>query len=236
MKILYKFPSRSRPLKFINGLDNIFINQLHEDFLVMATLDTDDTTMNNIDIKEKMSFYDRLYPIFGKSHSKIHAVNRDMELAPEWDILVVMSDDMVFVEKGFDKKIISDMEDYFPDLDGVLHYNDGNQKANVMTMSIMGKKYYDRQGYIYNPLYQSLWCDVEETEKAYMLGKYKYMGDSKIIFKHFHPAWNLAEWDEQYRATESPKFWKEDREVIDSRRAINYGLGETKNGLLYNKL
>lgn len=236
MKILYKFPSRSRPEKFINSLDNIFINQRHEDFLVMATLDTNDATMNTDEMKEKMVRYDRLYPVFGESRSKIHAVNRDMGLAPEWDILIVMSDDMVFVERGFDTIIIEDMLKYFPDLDGVLHYNDGNQKANVMTMSIMGRKYYDRQNYIYNPAYQSLWCDVEETEKAYMLGKYKYMGDDKILFRHFHPAWNLAKWDDQYRQTESPKYWEADRLVIDQRRAINYGLTDIKNKYLYERL
>jgi hypothetical protein len=78
-----------------------------------------------------------------------------MFLISDWDILVVMSDDMVCVTHGWDDIIRQDMNENFPDTDGVLHYNDGNQKANVMTMSIIGRKYYKRDGYIYNPEYQS---------------------------------------------------------------------------------
>lgn len=224
MKILYKFPSRSRPQKFIDAVDNIFLNQLHEDFLVMATLDSNDESMNNENMKVKMKCYDRLYPIFGESKNKIHAVNRDMELAPEWDILIVMSDDMVFVEKGFDRKIIGDMDDYFRDLDGVLHYNDGNQKDNVMTMTIYGRKYYNRFNYIYHPSYESLFADNEQTQVAKKLNKYKYMGDDKILFRHKHPAWGLAQMDAQYYKTEAREVWMRDENNYNGRKIINFDL------------
>lgn len=224
MKILYKFPSRSRPEKFFNSLDNIFINQRHEDFIVWATLDKNDETMNTEEVKERIKRYDRAYPIFGESESKIHAVNRDMELTPEWDILVVMSDDMVFVERGFDTTIIEDMQKYFPDLDGVLHYNDGNQMENVMTMTIYGRKYYDRFNYIYHPSYISLFADNEQTQVAKLLRKYKYMGDDKIIFKHFHPAWGLAKMDAQYIKTESREYWVKDETNYLNRKRNNFDL------------
>ena len=238
MKILFKFASRSRPEKFFLHLDNIYIHTREKDFTIIASLDIDDTSMNNEDVISKMKIYPHLYPAWGFSKGKIDAVNRDMDKVGEWDILINTSDDMVFTEEGFDVEIKKDMEENFPSLDGVLHYNDGNQKDNVMTMSIMGKKYFELSGYIYNPEYISLWCDAEATEVAYMLKKYKYMGDDKILFRHFHPAWGMAQWDEQYKKTESQSLWALDKDTIDRRRAINYGLKseEIKNDFKYKSL
>jgi len=107
-----------------------------------------------------------------------------------------------------------------------------------MTMSIIGRKYYKGDGYIYNPEYQSLWCDVEATEVAHMRGKYKYMGDDIILFAHHHPAWGFCLHDEQYRKTESPYYWQKDRQVIENNRAKNYGLKENEiiNQFKYQQL
>jgi len=48
----------------------------------------------------------------------------------------------------------------------------------------MGKKYYDRFGYIYHPSYISLWCDNEFTDVANMLKKQKYINE--CIIRHEH--------------------------------------------------
>lgn len=224
MKILYKFASRTRPKKFLEVIENIYINQRHDDFSILATLDIDDKTMNNEDMIEKMKLYDKLYPIFGKSATKIEAYNRDMELAPEWDLIVLLSDDMLFVQNGFDREIIKDMEESFTDLDGIIHYNDGNQKDNVITMAIMGKPYYQRFNYFYHPSYISLWCDNEQMEVGKILGKYKYMGHNKIIFRHLHPAWGFGVMDEQYRKNEDRNVWDIDERNFNQRKKINFGL------------
>lgn len=225
MKILYKFTSRSRPEKFFKVLDNIAINARLEGYHILITLDEDDDTMNTDEVKERIKRYHNTYPIWGKSLSKVHAINRDMEYAPDdWDILINMSDDMLFIEQGFDEIIVKDMQQAFPDMDGFLHYNDGNQRSNVCTLSIMTKKYFERFGYIYHPSYQSVECDVEATEVAHLLGKHKYMGDDKVIFRHFHPAWGLAESDQQYKKWESGSYYVADGMTIRNRRASSYGL------------
>ncbi len=207
MKILYKFPSRSRPIKFINCLDNIFINQLHEDFQVLATLDEDDNTMNNDLMKEKMDRYNRLEYYYGKKENKIEAVNRDMDKAGNFDILVVMSDDMVFVEKGFDKRIIDAFRVSGPpdgplfDLDQMVHFPDQHQGKNCMTMYIAGIDYYKRDNFIYDPRCKSLWSDVISQETAQIRGKYKFVDER--IFNHLHPSFRDCEYDEQYKLTEA---------------------------------
>jgi len=216
MKILVKYPSRNRKEKFYQNLNKM---------RVMANNSNDITYHFTIDDDEVDLYF--IETLGGKSNNKIHAVNRDVPES-DWDILVVMSDDMVCITHGWDDIIRQDMNENFPDTDGVLHYNDGNQKANVMTMSIIGRKYYQRDGYIYNPEYQSLWCDVEATEVAHMRGKYKYMGDATILFAHHHPAWGFCLHDEQYRKTESPYYWQKDRQVIENNRAKNYGLKENE--------
>ena len=226
MKILVKYPSRNRKEKFYQNLNKM---------RVMANNSNDITYHFTIDDDEVDLYF--IETLGGKSNNKIHAVNRDVPDS-DWDILVVMSDDMVCVTHGWDDIIRQDMNENFPDTDGVLHYNDGNQKANVMTMSIIGRKYYQRDGYIYNPEYQSLWCDVEATEVAHMRGKYKYMGDATILFAHHHPAWGFCLHDEQYRKTESPYYWQKDRQVIENNRAKNYGLKENEiiNQFKYQQL
>ena len=46
----------------------------------------------------------------------------------------------------------------------------------------MGKKYYDRDKYIYNPAYQSLWCDNHQQDVAQSRGKLQYV--PRVIIKH----------------------------------------------------
>lgn len=222
MKILYKFASRSRPAKFIEAVENIIINQRHEDYIILASLDTDDVTMNNEEMIAKMRNYKQLYPVFGTSKNKIDAVNRDMHLAPEWDILVNMSDDMRFCVNGFDREILEEYQKYLPDGDVLLHFPDQNQGKNCMTMSIMDKKYYDRFGYIYYPGYQSLWCDLEAQEVGKLLGRYKFC-PSRIV-NHYHPSFGQARYDDQYRKTESHEVRSADESLYIERKEKNFDL------------
>ena len=230
MRILFKLATRSRPDKFFACLQNIIENLAdRENYQILVSYDFDDDGTHRIiygaNAYRNIVFdYNNIRTIQGDSKNKIHAVNRDIEKVTDWDILINTSDDMLFTQHGFDDIIRKDMADNFPDLDGFLHYNDGNQKSNVCTMSIMGRKYYERFNYIYHPDYKSVWCDVEATEVAYMLGKYKYKGDDKILFKHLHPAWGLAEYDEQYRKSENLDVWGEDLQILLERKARHYDL------------
>lgn len=223
MTILFKFASRSRPEKFFQCLDNIHIHCKSSNWNILASLDTDDASMNNDDVKYKLQNYPKVNPVWGKSKNKIDAINRDMQ-GGEFDILINTSDDMLFTEYGFDEIIKADMLRYFPDYDGVLHYNDGNQGKNCMTMSIMGIEYYKRFNYIYAPDYISLCSDMEAQEVAMRLKKYRYMGDEKILFRHKHPSFGLAAYDDQYRHTEDMAIRREDMATYERRKEHNFYL------------
>lgn len=214
--ILFKLTTRSRPIKAKASIDNIIEKCNSNDYTILVSIDEDDETMKNFDYKD-----DNVYIVRGKSKNKIDAINRDMNIFTHWDILINTSDDMVFNVKGFDEIIRQDFNGYY---DQVLHYSDGFQKANIMTMSIMGIDYYNRFKYIYHPSYESLWCDAEATEVAWMLNKYKYMGDLKQLFTHMHPAWNMAQYDQQYMKTEAHEVNEKDLKTFIQRRNKNYDI------------
>lgn len=216
--ILFKLATRSRPEKARKSITNIIENCTSNNFTILVSADLDDASMKNFTY-----LHENVEIVYGISKSKIDAINRDMDLAPKFDILINTSDDMVFQVKGFDNII---RQDFAGNFDQFLHYSDGNQKDNIATMSIMGVDYYKRFNYIYHPLYKSLWCDAEATEVAVMLGKHKYMGHDKVLFRHMHPAWGLAPSDEQYKKTEAPEMWEHDLKIIHERKAHNYYLPE----------
>lgn len=202
MKILFKYATRSRRTNFLRGIDSIVNNLSNkEDYHILISVDVDDKTMFPLPQLNCNHTY-----IVGESENKIHAINRDVnEFNYNWDILVCMSDDMVFVEKGFDDVIrhnmyadLDDLQD--DDRDRVLHFPDGN-RSDLCTMSIIGSDYYDRDKYIYNPEYKSLFCDDEAQQVAKQRGCYKFV--DRVIFNHLHPAYGKAHFDEQYQRTEA---------------------------------
>jgi len=212
MKILFKYTTRSRRSNFLRGIDSIIDNLSDkENYHIYTTFDVDDDKMRPLpDIKGNHTY------IAGTSKSKIDAINRDMDFINsqyDWDILVNMSDDVVFETKGFDDIIRKDFES----LVQVLHYPDGN-RADLLTVSIIGKEYYKRDNYIYNPEYKSLYCDNEAMEVAKQRGCYKFV--DKVIFNHLHPAYNKGNFDAQYQHTES--FGHEDYQTYKRRKANGF--------------
>jgi hypothetical protein len=215
MHILIKFPSRGRPdklrstfLKYVRFAEDI------SKISFLISLDEDDSTVTRTQQIVLKKIHPDTQIIVGKSCGKIGAVNRDMDLAPPYDILLLASDDMIPEVKGYDRIIREKMIQYYPDTDGVLWFNDGFQKDRLNTLSILGKKYYDRFGYIYHPSYKSLWCDNEFTEVATKLGKQTYF--EQIIIKHEHPLWTKEKPDTVL--IENDKYDPEDRANFERRK------------------
>jgi len=185
MKLLIKFPTRERPKKFFTILDfYYFMLSDVNNTKFCISIDEDDKTMNNTEILSKLDKYENLYYYIGNNKNKIEAVNADLKNFDDYDILLLASDDMIPQVKNFDKIIIDNMKKYYPNTDGILWFFDGiNKKTN--TLSIMGKKYYDRFNYIYHPSYKSVFCDDEFTQVGYILKKQTFI--NKVIIRHEHP-------------------------------------------------
>lgn len=222
MRILIKFPSRSRPIKFFATLDNIFLLSTHDDISVLATLDIDDKSMANVEVKERIDSYPSTRAVYGTSSNKIHACNRDMEFSGEWDIVVLMSDDQKFFVKGFDSIISEKMKEHWPDTDGILHFPDSHGRHELSVLSIMGRKYFDRFGYLYNPEYATMFCDNEYTEVARILNRSAFI--PMRIFDHLHHIWGMAQKDDLNLRNDAAELYIQDNQTYMRRKNNWYGL------------
>lgn len=221
MKLLIKFPTRDRKNKFLLTLKKYY-NFLSKknDVHFLITMDEDDSEMNNDDIKEILNSYENLTYYYGNSKTKIEAINKDLEKITNWDIVLLASDDMIPIVKGYDEIIINKMKNYYSDTDGVLWFNDGYQGNKLNTLCILGKKYYERFGYIYNPEYKSVWSDNEFMSVANILNKQQYFDD--IIIKHEHPDYGFGNRDKIHMT--NIKNESLDRETFNKRKLNNFGL------------
>ena len=186
----------------------------------MVTLDSDDPTVDHTLINSLLAIHPNIRVTVGISGTKVKAINRDMETAPEFDILLLASDDMIPIVTGYDNIIRDAMHKYYPTTDGVLWFNDGYQRDGLNTLSIMGRKYYQRFGYIYNPIYQTAWCDNEFTEVSRLLNKQVYF--SQVIIEHQHPVHGLAAMDDTYRKNDVGG--DADTEIYKQRKSILFGV------------
>lgn len=219
MKILIKFPTRGRKDKFFNVLD-LYYNLLDDidNTKFQITIDDDDPTMNDETVLNKLSSYKNLEVNIGLSDNKIHAINRDITIS-DWDIILIASDDMIPKVQGYDTIIRNKMKENYPDTDGILWFSDGNRK-DLNTLSILGREYYKRFNYVYNPEYKSFWCDNEFTQIGNMLGKQTFI--DQVIIHHEHPDWGFGGRDELY--TFNVKNDSHDRNIYIKRSGRNFDL------------
>ncbi len=185
LKFAIKIPTRSRPQQFFDVLDSYYAHlsqQLSYQFIISC--DEDDATMNNQECRERLAKYPHLYVSFKPRSSKIEAYNRDLELF-DFDILLVASDDAIPTMQHYDLLIAKTMQDVFPDYDGVINFNDGYVKGQCNTLPVIGKKYFDRFGYVYHPAYKALACDVEFTLVSRVLGKEHISNEVPIMHNHY---------------------------------------------------
>jgi len=190
MKLLVQFPTLARPEKFLKVLDRyVSTCSAWNEIFFNINCDANDDTMTDQRVQKAidgiLSKRGETKGVINYDHDteKISAINANIEEKP-FDIVICASDDMVPKVYSWDQKIVDAMEEHFPNLDGCVHFDDGNTKGKLITFSILGKKLYEHFGYIYHPDYKSLYCDDEFTQAVRALGKEKYI--DKIIIAHEH--------------------------------------------------
>lgn len=221
VKLLIQFPTRERPEKFriaYNAARKLLTNPEPgvlsgpNNVVWIFPVDSDDAGVPWYWLNQ----YGEGVP--GTRVSKIEACNRGLPGDQPWDIVVLMSDDMICQVKGWDEIIREDMAREFPDTDGCLWYPDGHQQR-LCTLAVMGRRYFENNGrYIYHPSYKSLWADNEQHEVAESQGKL-YHSD-KVLFKHLHPGWGAAKVDPLYKLNES--FDAVDKANFHARKAQGF--------------
>lgn len=214
--LIFNFPTKSRPERFQIALQSILQNIKRKDKISFSvTLDNNCTRLHEYTAicKDNNIVYQLV-----NSKNKIDAFNKFIYANWFNDIIISTSDDMVFTHYGFDEVIRKDMSEQFDARGGLLHYNDGFQRSNVCTLSIVSGDYYCQDGYIYHPDYESVWCDVEATDVAKARNQYRYMGDDIQLFKHVHPSWGIIPYDQQYLITENSELNEKDKQTYLKRK------------------
>jgi hypothetical protein len=224
--ILFMFPVRFRRDKFFSTLDKYY-QLLSENpaFSFVITLDTDDREMNTAQVKSRLAKYRNLTFHYGDHKNKIEAMNDNVPAAG-WDIVVLVSDDMIPLMKGFDTVIRRKMLAFYPDTDGVLFFNDGYNGKKLNSLSIMGKAFYDRFGYIYYPGYKSTWSDREFMDVSEELGLVTYFEDCIIQHQHYDFGYNGA-YDALMKRNTNPAFG--DEALYWSRKESGFPKSEISN-------
>lgn len=227
MRILLKCPTRSRPQRVIATLTEYMKLANHpEQIGVAVSCDEDDSSMERNLVQEELhrvlskSEWHRIF--FSKNKSKIEACNANMnEIEYPWDIVVLVSDDMIPQLKGYDDVIRNHMRAKFPNTDGLLWFNDGTQTDKLNTLCVYGRELYKSFGYIYNPNYKSLFCDTELTDlcKTTLASKCTYI--PYCIIRHQHPGTGYPQlMDALYNANQ--RFWTQDMYTYISRKKYEY--------------
>lgn len=224
MRILLKCPTRSRPRKIVETLRRYVQLANHPELLGIAiSCDADDTTMQDtseIHAVAQNCAWKRVF--FSNNNTKIEACNANMsEIDYPWDIVVLVSDDMIPQIRGYDDILRSHMQARHPDTNGILWFNDGYQANNLNTLTIMGRKMYDSFGYLYHPSYKSLFCDTEFTDlcKGSLQDKCTYV--PYTIIRHEHPGTGFVQhMDSLYQKNQ--KYWNEDMYTYITRKTYAY--------------
>jgi hypothetical protein len=227
MKFLLQFPTLKRPTKFLDCIEK-YIGKFSKKHNLHFNINCDyeDTTMNNDSIKNRifdiLSQDNITYDLnFDYETNKISAINSHID-GKEFDIVICISDDMIPIADDWDEIIAQNMNKYFPDTFGCLHFNDGVQGSKLITLSILGKKLYDYFGYIYHPDYKSLYCDDEFTHEVKRLNKVKYIDDIIVSHAHYSIDGNMNSGDYDYAAQKTLFYSGRDGFVFQKRKELGF--------------
>ena len=235
MKLLIQFPTYGRAEKFCRVLDS-YIDTASEYNEIFFNINCDlaDLTMTNPYVVERIKYlFGKRLNIDGKINydhetTKISAINDHID-EQEFDIVICASDDMVPKVHSWDQEIVLAMKKYFPNLDGCVHFNDGNTNGELITFSILGRELYKHFGYIYHPDYKSLYCDDEFTQEVKRLEKEQYI--DKIIISHEH--WSIAGTDNYEEVDiavhKTLHYSGRDKLVFQKRKELGFPKGKITN-------
>lgn len=224
MNILVKFPTRSRPEKFAQTLNTYQRLRATNNVRFLVTIDEDDRTMNNRQMLHNLSMWGNLEVDWNLRSGKIHAINSGVsERVDNYDIILLASDDMIPQLYGWDQIIIDEMHSRYPDLDGVLWFNDGHVGQRLNTLVCCGRTYYKRFGYLYNPVYNAFWCDNEFMDVANILGKQTYI--DRVIIEHQHPIW-MGKGQDRLNMRDN-QYYNSDEAIYHERKQRNFDLAAT---------
>lgn len=209
-RVLVRMPTRDRPAQALHALA-AYRSMAGLPVALEVVVDCDDRKMLSSEVLQRLCALDAVVTV-GQHRSKVEAVNGGR--VENWDILILASDDMIPIADGYARVVAEQMEERFPHLDGLIYFDDGYAGERCCTLPIFGRRLYDQFGYVYEPRYRSLCCDVEQTELLRAMGRASYV--DKMIIEHRHPAAGKAASDALYGRNDA--LHDADRLVYEQRK------------------
>jgi hypothetical protein len=211
MRILLKCPTRGRREKFLSTIQTWVDFASDASLLgILVSADTDDISMRGF-TEADLPDVSWKKVCFGSNKTKIEACNADMDIDWQWDIVILVSDDMIPQVRGYDTQIRHAMKS----LDHVVWIYDGYQNRNLNTLNIFGRLRYQSWGYMYHPAYKSLYCDNEITDWC-RENPTRCTIISEVLVRHIHPLTSGVESDELYERNQ--RYLSEDRQTYERRK------------------
>lgn len=186
MILLVKYPTRQRWTRFCANIADFHAKANKPEHInYQVTVDSDDQPPPGV-LKELSQLANcgcNIRMSTCSPRGKVHAIN-DGVPNHGWDTLVLVSDDMTPKLHGWDDIIRVDMIAQKSDR-VLLNYNAdprlGERWRGLVTLPIMTRSLYDHFGYVYNPIYQSEYCDNEQTEVCDMLGVLRHVDAQPVV-------------------------------------------------------
>lgn len=211
-RLLVRMPTRGRPAQALSVLQK-YRDMAGVPVTLEVVIDGDDETMLAAEVQQRLCALGCAITV-DYHGSKVEAVNGGCDDLV-WEVLLLASDDMVPVVDGYGLRALAAMDEQFPQFDGAIYFDDGFQGEKVCTLPIVGRRWWQQNWcHVYSSEYQSLHCDVEQTELWKARGRLVYV-DEKII-EHRHPSWGMTDRDALYDRNDALD--QRDREVYERRK------------------
>jgi hypothetical protein len=217
-RLLVRMPTRSRPAQALDVLTK-YRKLAGCDISIEVVIDDDDATMQSRDMWYRLGLLGCTITS-GVHKSKIEAVNGGK--VDDWDVLLLASDDMIPVAQGYAVRVLKAMGEYFPYFDGALYFNDSYAGKSLCTLPIIGRRFYNQWGYVYEPEYKSFFCDNEQHEVWTAMNRLVYIDEVLIQHKHY------ANKDPKLKAPNDSLYqknqaaWNSDEAIYKRRKGANF--------------
>jgi len=155
--------------------------------------------------------------VFSRKKNAVAAWNEAAKHATG-DILVVLDDDWE-PPHGWDEIITSRMGD-----GDILKVGDKHRKDELICHPILTRRLYEKIGYLFHPLFKSVYCDNWFTEQARRLG---FVDASDVEFLHANPSQGYGVEDDVARVSNSRERYQQGEAVMERLTSANTVIGFT---------
>lgn len=218
--ILLKYPTRKRPELFLSTLQGWISRAANLSKVgVLVSYDSDDSSMTEQVISKATGMHSNVVAVQGPNRTKIEACNADIkDYKADWNIIILISDDMICCADSWDNTVRKYMSQHYPDTNGALWFFDGYQR-DFNAMECVGRKRYERFGYLYHPSYISFSCDRETTDIGLRDETLTFVEEQ--ICSHESPYWGKGiPFDDVYQT--NSVWYQKDRATYAARKALGF--------------